>query len=225
MSKLHIEPLLEVPSLKSDIVLSELLNVDPPAQTQLRFLWDGKHAPKDLNTDLWVAWTPSFLYCHFSCSFASLNVSGNPQSANKTMGLWDRDVVEIFIAPDTVNRYLYREIEVSPAGEWLDVELQMENGERHSNWDWRSGVESASVIEDELKGGANGRVWKTAFRIPTETLFGGILKSGQECLGNFFRCDGSEPDRNYLAWSPTMTEQPNFHVPERFGRIRFIDKP
>jgi len=38
---------------------------------------------------------------------------------------------------------------------------------------------------------------------------------------NFFRIEGSEPDRFYSAWRPTFTPRPNFHVPECFGELRF----
>jgi hypothetical protein len=47
-------------------------------------------------------------------------------------------------------------------------------------------------------------------------------KSGDVWLGNLLRCVGRDPDRGYLAWQPTMTEKPNFHVPEKFGEFEFV---
>jgi hypothetical protein len=38
---------------------------------------------------------------------------------------------------------------------------------------------------------------------------------------NFYRCEGLDPQRAYLAWRPTHSAQPNFHVPESFGVLRF----
>ena len=38
---------------------------------------------------------------------------------------------------------------------------------------------------------------------------------------NFFRCEGIDPHRFYSAWQPTYTPDPNFHVPEKFGTLRF----
>jgi hypothetical protein len=43
---------------------------------------------------------------------------------------------------------------------------------------------------------------------------------GAEYAANFYRCDGGPPERRYLAWHPTLTPEPDFHVPARFGRIR-----
>ena len=39
------------------------------------------------------------------------------------MGLWDRDVCEIFIAPDEHVIERYFEFEAAPTGEWLDVAI------------------------------------------------------------------------------------------------------
>jgi hypothetical protein len=38
---------------------------------------------------------------------------------------------------------------------------------------------------------------------------------------NLFRIEGQEPNRFYSAWRPTHTAQPNFHVPDRFGKLCF----
>ena len=38
----------------------------------------------------------------------------------------------------------------------------------------------------------------------------------------FYRMSGRAPHRTYQARFPTLTERPNFHVPERFGWIRLV---
>ena len=60
-----------------------------------------------------------------------------------------------------------------------------------------------------------------AMKIPW-TAFGKKPDLGDVWLGNIFRCVGKDPNRGYLAWQPTLTEKPNFHVPERFGRFTFV---
>jgi hypothetical protein len=44
--------------------------------------------------------------------------------------------------------------------------------------------------------------------------------SGDQWRVNLFRCVGSGNER-YLAWQPTYTVEPNFHVPEVFGWLEF----
>ncbi len=51
--------------------------------------------------------------------------------------------------------------------------------------------------------------------------FGKVPKKGDVWLGNIFRCVGKDPTRGYLAWSPTMTKEASFHVPEKFGEFVF----
>ena len=38
---------------------------------------------------------------------------------------------------------------------------------------------------------------------------------------NFFRVEGPSEPRFYSSWQPTNTPEPNFHVPERFGFLKF----
>ena len=38
---------------------------------------------------------------------------------------------------------------------------------------------------------------------------------------NMFLALGAEPDRHYMCWQPTLTEEPNFHVPDAFGCLIF----
>lgn len=141
-----------------------------------------------------------------------LNVNSEPRTDRKTIGLWERDVCEIFIAPDKKAPQKYLEFEVAPTGEWLDLAIDSTSGERITNWDYRSRMEAAASIEKD-------RV-VMAIRIPW-TAFGITPKAGDVWLGNIFRCTGKDPGRGYLAWKPTMTAAPNFHVPERFGQLIF----
>jgi len=46
----------------------------------------------------------------------------------------------------------------------------------------------------------------------------GASKEGAQLPMGLFRMEGVSP-RKYLAWSPTHTKSPNFHVPEAFGAL------
>ena len=137
-----------------------------------------------------------------------------PSFNAKTIGLWERDVCEIFIAPDPTEPRKYFEFEVAPTGEWLDLAIDSTSGERVADWEYRSGMEVAAKIEDD-------RIL-IAMKIPWEA-YGRKPKAGDVWLANIFRCVGREPERGYLAWQPTFTEKPNFHVPEKFGQLTFVE--
>ncbi|HLA95040.1 MAG TPA: carbohydrate-binding family 9-like protein [Pyrinomonadaceae bacterium] len=176
--------------------------------------WNGVSAPGNRTFSATMFWSDSYFYVLFEAKQSEpLIVNKSPHLDTKTMGLWDRDVCEIFIAPDINEPGKYFEFEVAPTGEWIDVALDATAGERKSDWEYRSGMESAAKIDQGLI--------VMAIRIPW-TAFGKTPKIGDIWLGNLFRCIGKDPDRGYLAWSSTMTKSPNFHVPERFGEFEFV---
>lgn len=173
--------------------------------------WSGEPA-NERSFETRLVWSVSHLYCRFDASQNEpLIVSDAPQLGGKTVGLWERDVCEIFIAPDRTEPRRYFEFEVAPTGEWLDVAIDLTSGERKTNWDYSSGMDSFATVGD-------GKV-TMAMKIPW-SAFGTTPQTGDEWLGNIFRCVGSGPDRGYLAYNPTGTPLPNFHVPDKFVEIR-----
>jgi hypothetical protein len=175
--------------------------------------WDGELCPEERAFVTGLRWSEAGLSVVFEARHDEpIVASSEPQVDAKTIGLWERDVCEIFIAPDTNEPRRYFEFEVAPTGEWLDLAIDMTSGERVTDWDYNSGMTTAAKIEE-------GRVLMS-MKIPWEA-FGKKPKAGDVWLGNIFRCVGREPDRGYLAWQPTMTEKPNFHVPEAFGEFVF----
>jgi hypothetical protein len=128
------------------------------------------------------------------------------------MKLWERDVCELFLAPDKNEPRRYPEFEIAPTGEWLDLVVDWRK-EEPRDWEYLSGMEPAARIE-------KGKV-TMAFKIPWKA-FGGKPSAGDVWLGNLYRAVGSGDTRGYLAWSPTLTKEPQFHVPEKFGEFVFV---
>ena len=175
--------------------------------------WSGEDAPAARSAEARILWSSKALHIRFVCNQAEpLIVSATPQTAKKTMGLWDRDVCEIFIAPDAhaIERYL--EFEAAPNGEWLDIAIHWTPEKRESDWEFHSQMTTAARIEQ-------GRV-TIAMRIPWNHWIH-EPQTGERWRVNLFRCVGSDPGRGYLAWQPTRTSKPNFHVPQVFGWLVF----
>ncbi len=175
--------------------------------------WQGALSHPALETAVRSRWSKDFVYFAFSCRYRDLNVNDNPHIDKKTMHLWDRDVVEVYLQPPSCGSHSYYEFEMSPAGEWLD--LYGDVSREIEDFSWQSGMEVASGID------APHRLWHVVCRIP-QSCFGCQIKAGDTWKGNFYRIDG-KGDRTFLAWSPTMTTEARFGVPERFGFIRFLE--
>ena len=159
-------------------------------------------------------WSKVALYVRFEANQAEpIVMSETPNVQTKTKGLWDRDVCEIFLAPNKAEFRKYFEFEIAPNGEWIDLGIHQLPEKRETDWEYNSGMKSATRIEKDKVVMAIKVEWKA---------FGKTPKAGDIWLGNILRAMGSEPNRGYLAWSPTETKQPNFHVPEKFGEFEFV---
>jgi hypothetical protein len=176
--------------------------------------WSGKAAPAGRRFAARMLWSGTALYVRFEARQTEpLIVSDRPSIAAKTLKLWDRDVCEIFIAPDKTERRKYFEFEVAPNGEWVDLAIDLTSGKRETDWEYRSGMEATASIGTDMITMAIRIEWKALGKTP---------RLGDVWLGNLLRCVGKDPTRGYLAWQPTFTKEPAFHVPEKFGEFKFV---
>ena len=159
-------------------------------------------------------WTNDSLYLLFVCPYQELNLKPAPETQSETNELWNWDVAEAFIGYDFEHIRSYKEFEVSPQGEWIDLAIDLENPQDGEGWHWNSGFETAAHIDHEKK------VWYGAMRIPLAAINPKPPRIGSEFRVNFFRCEGVEPERQLLAWQAPMG--PSFHVPERFGKMKLV---
>ncbi len=61
--------------------------------------------------------------------------------------------------------------------------------------------------------------WNLIIAIPFELI--GVHYDGNpiEMRGNFYKCASAASQPHYLSWNPIITEKPDFHRPEYFGKI------
>jgi hypothetical protein len=181
---------------------------------EINHYWSGEEAPIERHMSAKLLWSNNALFIKFLCNQREpLVINSEPQLQQKTIGLWERDVCEIFIAsnPEEPERYL--EFEAAPTGEWLDLAIHQMASSRETDWNFHSGMTTKTLIEEDKI--------TISICIPW-SAFGYIPKLGERWLTNLFRCVGGGSNRGYLAWQPTYTPQPNFHVPSRFGWMEFI---
>ena len=175
--------------------------------------WSGETAPARRGAIVRLLWSDNALYVRFDAPQEEpLVVSDNPDLTKKTLKLWDHDVFEIFIAPNMKTPNKYFEFEVAPTGEWVDLGIEVVPEKRITDWDYSSGMKSVARIKP------NGVI--SAIKVEWRAL-GKNPKAGDKWRGNLFRCVGKDPGRGYLAWQPTLTKEPAFHVPEKFGWFEF----
>jgi hypothetical protein len=180
---------------------------------RIEHYWSGEPAPASRHAEARVCWSEEALHVRFVCEqHEPLIVADHPITDRKTLGLWDRDVCEIFVAPDPAHPERYFEFEAAPTGEWLDLGIVVTPTGRETDWDFQSGMQSAALVEPQSVKIGIRIAWSPSLPKPGK---------GDVWRANVFRCVGPEAPERYLAWRPTRTPEPNYHVPEAFGILRF----
>jgi alpha-galactosidase len=186
------------------------------AQTiEIKRYWSGVEAEIERRAIAKIIWTNKSLYIRFDAAqFEPLVVNQNPNLAGKTDKLWENDVCEIFIAPNTNEPERYYEFEIAPTGEWIDLAIHQLPDSRETDSHYHSGMKTSAKIEE------NSVVM--ICKINWWQAFGRVPQDGEKWPVNLFRCVGRGENRGFLAWQPTLTEKPNFHVPQVFGWLEFV---
>jgi alpha-galactosidase len=185
----------------------------PAAPLALDRDWRGLPAPPQLHTLARALWTQDELIFGFECGYTELDVDTEFDPTEERYALWDRDVCEAFVrSPLEPAAHVYKEFEVAPTGQWCDLRVDREQGLK--DWEWRSGLRTAHEINEPEK------VWRVAMAIPF-AAFGVTPRAGDDWHANLFRISRLAGERQYLAYSPTLTERPNFHVPAAFVKLKF----
>lgn len=175
--------------------------------------WSGVPAPVERHAEARICWSDEALHVRFvGNQHEPLVVSAQPRTDQKTLGLWDRDVCEIFVAPDPGDPSRYFEFEAAPTGEWVDLGIVLTAEGRHTDWDYCSNLTVASKVLPSQVKVAMSIPWSSSIPRPSPN---------DVWLINLFRCVGPEAPDRYLAWRPTHTPEPAFHVPEAFGKLYF----
>jgi hypothetical protein len=201
-------------------------DVDPTAKADSEF-WKEIHGvimdksvlgPEMLafRAEIRSRWTEKNIYFLFAGHYEKLTLNAKPDLTKETPHLWEKDVFELYLGGDFVHTNRYRELQISPQGEWLDNDIDSTvrrpgfNGEEK----WNSGmIVKARIAPDD-------RVWFGEMKIPFSAVDERVPKEGNELRINMYRQDGVGRERDFLAWQPTGVWNP--HHPEKFGTLRLV---
>jgi hypothetical protein len=165
-------------------------------------------------TEIRSRWSDQNLFFLFICPYEALNLKPNPTTTEETNKLWDWDVAEVFIGTNFQNIRHYTEFELSPQGEWVDLDIDRDHPLPGGGWQWNSGFKVAARIDSDKK------IWYGVMRIPIAKVDDRPAEPGREMRVNFYRIQGPGPGRKGIAWQPTHAA--TYHVPEAFGRLRLV---
>ena len=135
-----------------------------------------------------------------------------PQRRSRDDALWEEEVVEVFLDPFG-DSLCYFEIEINPLNTVTDLFIRRTwtGLKRDLRWNCEGLVTACGTL-------AYG--WVAAFQIPFASLGDCHPSRSPVWRVNFSRIDRpKDQPRELSAWSPTRVN--SFHVPGRFGFLRF----
>jgi hypothetical protein len=171
---------------------------------------------RDYRTEVRSHWTAGYIYFLFICPYKHLYLNTKPDPVHETYELWKWNVAEVFIGSDFQNIRRYKEFEISPQGEWVDLDINLDNPHHEEGWVWNSGFEHVARIDESR------HIWYAAMRVPFAALDSPSVAAGQQFRVNFYRTEGAPGDAKAVMWRPTMTK--TFHTPESFGVLKLVAK-
>ena len=168
--------------------------------------WRGRPLTGTQSTRVQLMHADGALHLRFSSRYNALSTFDREPSSTEIWPLWQCDVVEVFLqAPQDAGSDRYREVEVSPNGLVMDLEVRGAGRRRFV------GESRARTAVDAVH-----RIWTAELVVP--------MPRGRQPLDgwriNLFRIEGNKETRQFSAWNPTGSEKPNFHVPASFGQLR-----
>jgi len=164
-------------------------------------------------------WTKDNVYFLFIGRYEKLTLNAKPDLLKETYRLWEKDCFEVYLGADFEHINRYREFQMSPQGEFLDLDIDSSkprpgyNGEQA----WHSGMKVKARVDDKKK------IWYGEMRIPITAVDHRPPKAGNEMRINLYRQDGEASNRDFLGWQPPGIWNP--HHPEKFGTLRLVEKP
>jgi hypothetical protein len=173
----------------------------------------GKPVP-GYRTEVRTRWTKNNLYFLFICPYEQLHLKPEPKIDQETNELWNWDVAEAFIGSDFAQIKRYKEFEISPQGEWVDLDIDLEKPHHEDGWKWNSGFELKARIDEKE------HVWYGAMKIPFSAIDSRPPAPGNTLRLNLFRSQGPPSNLHEITWQAPMSE--SFHVPERFGLLKLV---
>jgi hypothetical protein len=156
-------------------------------------LWNGEQALASERGELTFSLTPSGLRVEITAGFHNDPVP--PCTPGRTDGLWEYEVVELFLANEADS---YLELEFGPHGHYLAL--------RFSGIRQLMQREIAVSYQTEISGGA----WRGRAVVPASYLPPGVSRV------NAYAIHGQGQERRYLAAHAVPGARPDFHQPRFF---------
>lgn len=155
---------------------------------------------------IFVDWKIDRDYIHFDFEILNYTPHHNIDFSSDykdNWGLWNTDVVEIFLKRDDSNDYL--EVQSSPLNQPFGLIIE----EPRVKW------HVPEVLDLAVSNITLGNTWKSTLSVGLNFIPG----NSKRIIGNCFACLGDIENREYFALNTNNEKNPDFHRPDLFVEI------
>src|SRR5690606_19542787 len=130
--------------------------------------------------------------------------------------------VEFFVSFDGKNYY---NLEFNSLGTALIGYGASREAREYLPTDLIEKIQTRSIINPANSKEGERVSWNLQIKIPLEVFYAeqSLKLSGLTSHANFYKCGDDLPEPHYVSWNKIETPEPDFHRPEYFGEIRFIE--
>ncbi|MDR1517736.1 MAG: hypothetical protein LBS52_06555 [Dysgonamonadaceae bacterium] len=135
--------------------------------------------------------------------------------------VWEDSCVEFFMQRE--GEMAYRNFEANPLGALLAAVRENRDSAVQLKADMPTIVRQAS-IGHYYGDGKELSDWTLYLEIPKRALGFAADESllGQHIRANFYKCGDNTVEPHFLSWNPIEAPQPNFHLPQFFGKLELL---
>ncbi len=219
-------PDLDAKRRTGDIVLDGRLDEADwtHAQSTVRFVRTMDGMPGEPRVSARMLWDDEALWVAFEVEDDYLKSTFDPQTRDPH--LWEQDAVELMVDPDGDGQG-YFELQVSPTG--LDFDTRFDTVRQPAPFgypSWESDLEAAIDLRGTVNDETPDEGYTVEMRIPFSSFAAGSDPAPPPAPGDTWRIalyvlDARPEGQRGVGWSAPLVG--DFHVPDRFGRVTFVE--
>ena len=213
-----------VPKLHGPIKIDGELNEPAWAKAAvLQPFYSNEDARREReHTSVRIWYDDEALYLGWTCRDADIQAT----FTNRDDHLWEEEVVEFFVTPQSLTRYF--EFEWNPLNTVFDAIIHNDLDEHgvskeiRGEWGYTAkGLRSAVKVKGTVNHSSDkDEYWQVEVKLPFADLGHPAPKAREVWRANFYRYNRTKGrTEETVSWSPALL--PGFHQPTRFGYLEF----
>ena len=169
--------------------------------------------PLDISAQAQLCWDEEAIYLRMEAFEKDIR----KEETDPLAEICNDSCLEFFIQPTDAPTYL--NFEINPLANYLigQGDCDVDNRLRVIIPDFET------RMEPKVEFTATG--WVLTYKVPFDFIHQFYpqfeAKAGVKFRGNCYKCGDLTVNPHFLAWSPTVSEEPAFHLPDYFGQLIF----